>query len=56
MFVEYVYLYLFIYLFIQQVLISYLFYTYYCICVNPNLPVHPTITPQCIYRIMFQKK
>ena len=27
---------------IQQVLISYLFYTYYCIHVNPNLPIHPT--------------
>ena len=27
---------------IQQVLISYLFYTQQCICVNPNLPVHPT--------------
>ena len=28
--------------FIQQVLISYLFYTYQCIYVNPNLPIHPT--------------
>ena len=27
---------------IQQVLISYLFYTYLCIYVNPNLPIHPT--------------
>ena len=29
---------------IQQVLISYLFYTQYqqCICVNPNLPIPPT--------------
>ena len=26
---------------IQQILISYLFYTYQCIYVNPNLPVHP---------------
>ena len=34
----------FIYFFIQQVLISYLFYTYYCIYVNPNFPVHPTTT------------
>ena len=32
---------LFIY-FIQQVLTSYLFYTYWCIYVNPNLPIHPT--------------
>ena len=30
--------------FIQQVLISYLFYTYECIYVNPNLPIHPTTT------------
>ena len=36
--------YLFIYLFIQQVLISYLFYTHQCIHVNPNLPIHPTTT------------
>ena len=30
---------------IQQVLISYLFYTYYqqCIYVNSNLPIHPTL-------------
>ena len=30
---------------IQQVLISYLFYTQYqqCIYVNPNLPIHPTL-------------
>ena len=34
----------FIYFFIQQVLISYLFYTYQCIYVNPNLPVHHTTT------------
>ena len=26
----------------QQVLISYLFYTDQCIYVNPNLPIHPT--------------
>ena len=26
----------------QQVLISYLFYTKWCIYVNPNLPIHPT--------------
>ena len=31
--------------FIQQALISYPFYTYQCIYVNPNLPVHPTTTP-----------
>ena len=31
--------------FIQQVLISYLFYTYLCIHVNPNLPIHPTTAP-----------
>ena len=29
----------FIYFLIQQVLISYLFYTYWCIYVNPNLPI-----------------
>ena len=34
----------FIYIFIQQVLISYPFYTYYCTYVNPNLPIHPTTT------------
>ena len=34
----------FIYFFIQWVLISYLFYTYKCIYVNPNLPIHPTTT------------
>ena len=28
---------------IQQVLTSYLFYTRYCLYVNPNLPVHPTL-------------
>ena len=28
--------------FVQQVLISYLFYTYYCIYVNPSLPIYPT--------------
>ena len=33
------------YYFIQQILISYPFYTYECIYVNPNLPVHPTTTP-----------
>ena len=32
-------------LFIQQVLISCLFYTYQCIHVNPNLPIHPTTPP-----------
>ena len=31
---------------IQQVLISYLFYTYQCIHVNPSLPIHPTTTPR----------
>ena len=32
--------------FIQQVPISYLFYTHQCIHVNPNLPIHPiTTTP-----------
>ena len=30
---------------VQQVLISYLFYPYECIHVNPGLPVHPTTTP-----------
>ena len=30
--------------FIQQVLITYLFYTYQCIHVNPNLLIHPTTT------------
>ena len=35
----------FLYFFIQQVLISYLFYTHQCIHVNPNLPIHPTTTP-----------
>ena len=35
------YIFLFFF-FIQQVLISYLFYTYQCIYVNPNLPIHPT--------------
>ena len=29
----------------QQVLISYLFYTQWCTYVNPNLPVHPTLSP-----------
>ena len=29
---------------VQQVLRSYLFYTWSCICVNPNLPIHPTFT------------
>ena len=34
------------YFFIQQVLIiNYLFYTYQCIHVNPNLLVHPTTPP-----------
>ena len=28
---------------IQQVPTSYLFYTWWCIYVNPNLPVHPTL-------------
>ena len=27
--------------FIQQILISYPFYTHQCIHVNPNLPIHP---------------
>ena len=31
-----------IYFFIQQVLISYPFYTYQCIYVNPSLPIHHT--------------
>ena len=30
---------------IQQVLISYLFYTQQCMYVSPNLPVHPTHPP-----------
>ena len=30
---------------LQQVLISYLFYTQQCIYVNPSLPVHPTPPP-----------
>ena len=36
-------------------LISYLFYTYKCIYIHPNLPIHPTttptpcFTPQCPY-------
>ena len=34
----------FILFFIQQVLISYPFYTYQCIHVSPNLPIHPTTT------------
>ena len=34
----------FIYFFIQQVLISYPFYTYQCIYVIPNLPIHHTHT------------
>ena len=33
------------FLYIQQVLISYLFYTHRCIHVNPNLPIHPPTTP-----------
>ena len=33
------------YFFIQQVLISYPFYTHQCIHVNPNLPTHHTTTP-----------
>ena len=38
-----------LYFFIQQVLISYLFYTYQCIHVNPSLPIHPiTTSPQLI--------
>ena len=32
------------YFFIQQVLISYPFYTHQCIYVNPNLPIHHTTT------------
>ena len=31
--------------FIQQVLISYLFYTHQCIHVNPNLPIHTNPHP-----------
>ena len=34
-----------IYFFIQQVLISYPFYTYSCIHVNRNIPIHHTTTP-----------
>ena len=36
---------------IQQVLISYLFYTYQCIYVSPNLPIHltPPFPPWCPY-------
>ena len=37
----------FICFFIQQFLISYPFYTYYCIYVNPSLPVHSTT---CLYQ------
>ena len=39
----------FIYFFIQQVLISYAFYTYQCIHVNPNLPVHHTTSPPATF-------
>ena len=40
---------------IQQVLISYLFYTQYqqCIYVNPNLPIHPTLV-SVVYICQFQ--
>ena len=34
----------FILFFIQHVLISYRFYTRWCVYVNPNLPIHPTTT------------
>ena len=34
----------FYFIFIQQVLISYLFHTYWCTYVNLNLPIHPTTT------------
>ena len=34
----------YLFIFKQQFLISYLFYTYWCIYVNPNLPVHLTTT------------
>ena len=48
-----VFLNLILFFFIQQVLISYLFYTYQCIHVNPNLPIHhttnPTFPPWCPY-------
>ena len=38
---------------IQQVIISYLFYTQQHICVNPNLPVHPTSpSPLVVYRFV----
>ena len=42
--------------FIQQVLISYLFYIYYCIYVNPNLPIQGSfpffsfLSTQCAIR------
>ena len=32
----------FYFIFIEQVLNTYLFYTYQCIHDNPNLPIHPT--------------
>ena len=38
------YILFYLFIFIQQVLISYLFYTYQCIHVNPKLPIHPTTT------------
>ena len=34
----------YLFIFIQQVLISYLFYTHQCIHVNPNLPIHHNTT------------
>ena len=42
--VMYVLFFNFIYFFIQQVLISYPFYTHQCTLVNPNLPIHHTTT------------
>ena len=44
LFLNYYYFLNFIF-FMQQVLISYLFYTYECIYVNPNLPVIPPPPP-----------
>ena len=38
---------------LQQVLISYLFYTQQCIHVNPNLPIHPTPLPPMVYIRLF---
>ena len=42
----------FIYFFIQQVLISYPFYTHQCTLVNPNLPIYPSPpTPKKHFRM-----